>query len=340
MSDLFCASPFYIPAIVLVSAVLLDFAIGDPRWLPHPMRVIGFFINMLELFFRKYFKTPKGEKVAGVLLVIMTVVPVFLIVLMLCNLVISVPARPVSHVFGMIFLIYLASTTIAFRELIDSARNVVNSLKESSIETARCRLSMIVGRDTKHLEQKGILKATMETLAENMSDGIIAPIFYLTIGGLPGAMAYKAINTLDSMVGYRNDKYIKFGWAAAKLDDIANYIPARITGLLIVVVSFFVSRSLFTVHCSLKTMLRDGRNHLSPNSGIPEAAMAGALGVRFGGPSTYGGVLIDKPYIGEERHTSDIFYLDASEKAIKIIRIASFVGSGVACAILYMRAAL
>jgi len=153
-----------------------------------------------------------------------------------------------------------------------------------------------VGRDTENLNEKGVLKATMETLAENLSDGIIAPLFFLALGGLPLAMAYKAINTLDSMVGYRNERYLEFGRASARCDDLANFIPARITGLLMV-----AAAPLFALSAknAWRIMGRDGRNHSSPNSGMPEAAVAGALGVRLGGTNLYGGKPVEKPTIGD-----------------------------------------
>jgi adenosylcobinamide-phosphate synthase len=223
--------------------------------------------------------------------------------------------------------VYLTSTTIAARELIGSAKTVIDSVREKDINAAKKNLGMIVGRDTHDLSEKAILKASMETVAENLSDGVVAPLFYLALGGLPLAMAYKAINTLDSMVGYRNERYLNFGRAAARLDDIVNFIPARITGFLIVISSLIISRSLFTLHFSLKTLLRDGRNHLSPNSGVPEAAMAGALGIRMGGPSTYGGMVVEKPYIGDARtadSTED--YLVASGRALAIARVTSALG--------------
>ena len=169
---------------------------------------------------------------------------------------------------------------------------------------------MIVGRDTDDLGEEAVLRACIETVAENLSDGFVAPLFYLAIGGLPLAIGYKAVNTLDSMVGYKNQRYLKFGWAAARLDDIANYIPARITGFSIAagaLVYFLIlppskarfSHATTAARKALAMMLRDGRNHTSPNSGVPEAAMAGALGVRLGGPATYEGSMVVKPYIGD-----------------------------------------
>jgi adenosylcobinamide-phosphate synthase len=249
-----------------------------------------------------------------------------------------------------IVLAVLIATTIATRELIKSAQAVIKEVNAGNLEIARDRLGMIVGRDTHSLDQKGILKATIETLAENASDGIVAPLFYFALGGLPLAMAYKAVNTLDSMVGYKNEKYKNFGWAAARLDDIANYIPARITGALIVIATFLLGvteKPAPHAISSLKIMVRDGRKHSSPNSGVPEAAMAGALGVRLGGPSMYGGILVEKPFIGEDK--SEVrsqksegkdAYLHAAENALSIVRVTSLLGLELALILQYLRTAI
>lgn len=325
-------SAFSLLPVLLMLAFLLDLVIGDPRRLPHPVRIMGSAISRTEIYLRKL---KVSEKLKGILLVTTIVGMTFIITWFTVHILLRMSLT--SHFLlltAYLLLIYLTSTTIAVRELINAAKTVIEAVTSGNIEFARERLSMIVGRDTHALTEKEILKATMESLAENLSDGVIAPVFYLVVGGLPLAMAYKAINTLDSMVGYRNDKYLHFGWAAARLDDIANYIPARITALLIVMVSFFVSRSLFTVHCSLKTMLRDGRKHLSPNSGMPEAAMAGALGIRMGGPSAYGGIAVEKPYIGNVR-TED--YSRASEQAITIVKAASILGIATAMTVLFLK---
>lgn len=338
-------SAFIIPPAILIAAFLLDLAIGDPGWLPHPVRIMGGAISKTEIFLRRHFKSPFQEKIGGMLLVFIIIASVFGITFFICETTSYLLIHPFTsasggsplHLIGIIFLVYLTSTTIAVHELINSARAVIEAVTNSSIKSARERLSMIVGRDTHALTEKEILKATMESLAENLSDGVIAPVFYLVVGGLPLAMAYKAINTLDSMVGYRNDRYIHFGWAAARLDDIANYIPARITGILIAISSFLIR--LFThspIHpfTSIKTMLRDGSKHRSPNSGIPEAAMAGALGIRMGGPSAYGGIVIEKPYIGNVR-TED--YNRASEQAISIVKASSILGIATAIAVLSLK---
>lgn len=317
---------------ILIGAFLLDIAMGDPRWLPHPVRIIGKAITGYELLLRGHLKTHSAERLGGALLVVLITVPTFIIILMVCRGSVWV-SHNVSMLLGVLTIIYMTSTTIAIRELVKSARLVIDSVKQRRLYMARCKLSMIVGRDTDCLSEKEILKATMETLAENLSDGIIAPLFYLAIGGLPLAMTYKAINTLDSMVGYKNDKYIHFGWAAARLDDIVNYIPARITGILIVIASFILSRSFSILRSSFKTMLSDGMKHPSPNSGIPEAAIAGALGISLGGPSTYGGILVEKPYIGVGSRED---YLAASESAISIVKTTSTLGIGITVIILLL----
>ncbi len=310
--------------VELISAFFLDLAIGDPRWLPHPVRMIGRAICFLEDKLKSHFGKNR-EKAAGVLLVLLIVLPAAFAAFLIREALLF-PSRGVLMVVGSVVMVYLVASTIALRELVSSARLVINSLKEGNVGAARSNLSMIVGRDTGSLNEDGVLRGVIETVAENLSDGVVAPLFYLVIGGLPLAIAYKAINTLDSMVGYKNEKYISFGWAAAKLDDIVNFIPARITGFLIVIASlcYFLIRqpglALSAARHSLSVMIRDGRNHTSPNSGIPEAAMAGCLGVRLGGPSTYGGLPVQKPFIGDDR-TGD--YRRAAEHATAIVLVAA-----------------
>jgi len=334
-----------IAPVNLVSAFFLDLAIGDPRWLPHPVRIIGKSIEAMERLLRGWFDD-EHEKAAGVLLVCAVVLPATFIAFVAGRLLLSFSGPPLS-VIGALVFIYLVSTTLALRGLISSARHVIGAVREKSLSVARQRLAMIVGRDTDNLGEEAILRATIETLAENLSDGFVAPLLYLVVGGLPLAIAYKAVNTLDSMVGYKNPRYIRFGWAAARLDDAANYIPARITGLILAPAAFFCAFAGGASHTELHSkahqgggeeppqaysvvrrggrrgankdgakkatwydafhaarrsfaiMRRDGKNHTSPNSGIPESAMAGALGVRLGGPSTYGGVMVEKPFIGD-----------------------------------------
>lgn len=316
----------------LTLAFLLDLAIGDPSWLPHPVRIIGRAITALEHILRRIIGE-KGEKAAGIVLVMLIVLPSGFLAYLMQEL-LHRESHGLSLIISKAVLIYLVGTTIALRELVASAGRVISAVKAGIREDARVKLSMIVGRDTADLSDEEVLRATIETLAENLSDGVIAPLFYLALGGLPLAIAYKAINTLDSMVGYKNDRYIHFGWAAAKIDDVANYIPARISGVLIALASCIVIRSVSVVRSSLKTMLRDGRNHTSPNSGMPEAAMAGALGIRLGGPSTYRGVLIEKPFIGDAGAAD---YLTASSSAVTIVFAASVMSVITAVALLALR---
>ncbi len=327
-----------ISPLELICAFLVDLAIGDPRWLPHPVRVIGSAISKLEQFLRRYARR-ETERFAGVLLVAGIVLPVVGLTYLLQKLLLSFSLKPLS-IIATITIIYLISTTIAVRGLTDAARLVIAAIQDCNLETARKDLAMIVGRDTADLSGERALAATIETLAENLSDGVIAPVFYLVVGGLPLAMAYKAINTLDSMVGYKNDTYIRFGWAAARLDDLANYIPARLTGLFIVAASFVYSLlrhgngQLQMAVSAFTIMRRDGKNHASPNSGIPEAAMAGALGVRLGGPSTYGGRIVEKPYIGDN---PDNDYLVASRQAMALVFVSATLAIAAAAGMLFVR---
>lgn len=325
------------PYSLLVLAFVLDLCMGDPEWLPHPVRAMGWVIQKLESFLRYVLqisgqKSHIAEKITGSLLALIMACSAF-VLFYLVSLVLSSIHYPLFTSFVLLLIMaYLTSTTLAIKGLIDSARDVIKALADKNINDARIKVGRIVGRDTDTLNEKGILRATIESLAENASDGIVAPVFYFAIGGLPLAMAYKAINTMDSMLGYKNERFRNFGWAAARLDDIANYIPARITGILIAVSSGIVFCSLPVFLCSLKTMFADGRKHSSPNSGMPEAAIAGALGIKLGGPSAYGGVLVEKPYIGENR-TDD--YWAASGNAVKVVRIASALGVVVSAIVLY-----
>ena len=322
----------------LIAAFLLDLAIGDPRWLPHPVRLIGRAIASLENIIRSRIQK-NHEKIAGALLVVLIVLPAALLAFLIREALL-LPGRGILAVAAAAATVYLVATTLALRELVSSAKLVLASVKQGDLVAARSNLSMIVGRDTQNLDEDGVLRAVIETVSENLSDGVIAPVFYLAIGGLPLAIAYKAINTLDSMVGYKNEKYLSFGWAAAKLDDVANFIPARLTGYLIVFFTFcyfLVVRkpgpALSPARDSFRVMGRDGRNHTSPNSGIPEAAMAGALGVRLGGPSTYGGVLVQKPFIGDDRGGD---YFEAAERAMAIAAGAAVIAVLVSAALLHM----
>ena len=313
---------------ILIAAFCFDLLIGDPRSLPHPVKIIGRGISVMENAVRRFAGTGSSLKAGGVILALSIVLASFFATFAVNHLiVILMKSGRLLAIIGILAMVILTATTIAVRDLLDSAKSVIIAIKAGSEREARQNLGMIVGRDTACLNEKGMLKATIETLAENLSDGIVAPLFYFAIGGLPLAMAYKAVNTLDSMVGYKNDRYINLGWASARLDDIANYLPARMAGgLIVLAVGIYrlfsgTASSLARAGKTFAIMIRDGRNHSSPNSGIPEAAMAGGLGVMLGGPSTYGGILVEKPYIGDEINTD---YLAAAEQTLDIILIASF----------------
>ena len=326
----------------ILLAFFLDLAMGDPRFLPHPVRVIGRGIAGCEALLRSRCKTGPQQKKAGILLAVLIVGFTLILSFLIVEGLFLLMAR-VSLVLGAMLYVWLIATTIAVRGLIDAWRAVARAVVKGDLAEARRSLAMVVGRDTEKLSEKEVLTAVMETLAENLSDGVVAPIFYFTLGGLPLAMVYKAINTLDSMVGYKNERYINFGWASARLDDIANYIPARISGILIVASVFILGLvglgggPLAAARRSFRIMRRDGRNHTSPNSGIPEAAMAGALGIRMGGPSTYGGVLVVKPFIGEAERDA---CMAASRQEVRILCTASALAAGLSALALSLRGAI
>ena len=196
-------------------------------------------------------------------------------------------------------IVLLAWTTIAARDLLDHIVSVQRALQSDSLTEARAAVAKIVGRDTEKMTESDIIRAAVETIAESTADGIIAPLIYLTLGGAPMALAYKAISTLDSMIGHLDDRYRWFGWASARLDDLANFLPSRITACLLVLSAGIASRSWSAMQHTWQILLRDGGRHPSPNSGHPEAAIAGALGVQLGGINYYGGLPIERPYLGD-----------------------------------------
>lgn len=296
------AIPF--PPIIIILAYILDLIFGDPEKFPHPVRWIGRLIGLLENQIRRFADTPFKLKVGGVMLALVTVGLTYGIVL----LILFITYKYVLPLF-FVFASYVVWTSISIKSLKKEAKDVIEKLKSQGLEKARMQLSRIVGRDTKNLSREGVLKATVETVSENTSDGIIAPLFYLALGGPALMMAYKAINTLDSMVGYKNAKYRDFGWFSARLDDAANFIPARLTSVLIVCTSFILGYNWMR---SFKVFMRDGKKHPSPNSGRPEAAVAGALGVALGGTMSYGGTVCEKPLIGEAAAPIDIEQAEAS----------------------------
>ena len=275
----------------IYGAFLLDLLVGDPPSKPHPVRFMGLYISCFEKITNRPERSESYKKAAGVLLLITTVGLSYLLPFFALRL-----AAGVSPYLYHLLNVLLMYTCIAARCLDREGTRIYRALMKGDIEESRKLLSMIVGRDTDRLDESGITRGAVETVAENTSDGVIAPLFYMFLGGAPLTMAYKAVNTLDSMVGYKNDRYLHFGRAAARFDDAANYIPARLTGILMVVASVLLR---LDYRRSFSTLVKDSRNHSSPNSGFPEAAAAGALGVQLGGTSYYFGRAIDKPTIGE-----------------------------------------
>ena len=290
--------PYLLPLLI---GWILDMLLGDPQWLPHPVVAFGKMIAFGE----RRLNTGTGKKLKGACLAIVLIVAIFTITFGI-RWILSLISPYLCMAIDTILIFYCMAGTTLIREV----RQVFLAV-ERSLEDGRRQVSRIVGRDTSELSAQEIRTAALETLAENLSDGVIAPLFWLAIGGVPGMMAYKMVNTLDSMIGYRTERYKDFGCWAARIDDVANYIPARLTALLMIVASGRLRLFSFVA--------KYGHQHASPNSGYPESALAGILNCRFGGPHYYFGEWFDKPYIGDnerELTTADMY------KAIRINRMA------------------
>ena len=281
---------------------VLDLLIGDPVRLPHPIVWFGKMISIGEHRLNK----GSHRKMKGAIMSILLIVGVFAVTWLLRSLLSPLPS-PILPLFDAIIIFYCLAGTTLIREV----RAVFLAL-DRSLEEGRRQVARIVGRDTSELSAQEVRTAALETLAENLSDGVIAPLFWLALLGTPGMLAYKMVNTLDSMIGYKTERYKDFGCWAAHIDDITNYIPARLTALLMVITQkgrFFLCKFVW----------RNGRKHVSPNSGYPEAALAGILNCRFGGPHYYFGQLFDKPYIGENER---LLTTDDMKKAVRVNRTA------------------
>jgi adenosylcobinamide-phosphate synthase len=289
-------------------AYILDLLIGDPRSWPHPVRFMGSAIGLLSTAARKAFGSPWSLRLGGVVLTLLVVGGTWLLTWTFLAF-IGYWSAALATAAG----VALAYTTMATRSLYDETWRVAVALREGDLDRARLLLGMVVGRDTANLTPREVWRALVETLAENLSDGVIAPMFYLALGGPALGLAYKAVNTLDSMIGYKNDDYRYLGWAAARLDDAVNYIPARMTAVGIVAAAFLLR---LNAGGAWRTWWTDGGKHTSPNAGRPEAALAGALGVRLGGAGTYGGQLVVKPTIGQERHPLSFESVRRSEQVL------------------------
>jgi adenosylcobinamide-phosphate synthase len=308
----------------LAAAYVVDLLIGDPRWLPHPTRWIGRWIQCVEGVFYDGGASAALQRTAGCVFCTSVVAGV----LIASKVLIGVSLQ-LNVFFGQAIVIWLAYTTLATRSLHRESSRVVEALRHGDVALARERLSMIVSRDTTELEEKEILRAVIETVAENISDGIVAPLMYLSIGGPLGGIAYKALNTMDSMVGYQNERYRNFGMCAARADDIANWIPARLSGVILVGAAACLKldwRSAWQV------MRRDARKMKSPNAGYPEAAAAGALGVQLGGTNIYFGEAVEKPTLGDAQKP---ITLETYSRMIRLMYLSSLVAFLVAISVRY-----
>ena len=276
----------------VLGGFVLDALFGDPAWLPHPVVYMGKAISKLEKFLRPRLpKTPQGELLGGAIVAFCLPVGTFLLTGLVCW-----GAARLHPLLGLAVQMFWCGQALAARGLVQESTNVYIELKKPDLPGARKAVSRIVGRDTAELTAEGVTKAAVETVAENASDGVIAPLLYMLIGGAPLALTYKAINTMDSMLGYKNEKYLSFGRVPAKLDDVANYIPSRLAALLWVAAAAFTHND---AKGAWKIWRRDRRNHASPNSAQTESACAGALGVQLAGPAYYFGEYYAKPTIGD-----------------------------------------
>ena len=278
--------------LAVLGGFVLDAVFGDPAWLPHPVVLMGKCISKLEKALRARFpKTQQGELLAGAVLAFCLPVGTFLVTSAVCLL-----AAKVSPWLGLAVQMFWCGQALAAKGLVQESRNVYGELVKPDLPAARKAVSRIVGRDTENLTAEGVTKAAVETVAENASDGVIAPLLYMLLGGAPLALTYKAVNTMDSMVGYKNETYLYFGRTAAKLDDVANYIPSRLAALLWVAAAALTGSD---AKGAWRIWRRDRRNHASPNSAQTESACAGALGVQLAGPAYYFGEYYPKPTIGD-----------------------------------------
>jgi len=274
----------------ILAAFALDLLLGDPRWLPHPVRLMGLLAGLFERVARKLLR---WERAAGA---------VTAVCLLVCcggaafgALELAGALHPWARDAVAILVIY---SSIAARDLVRHSSDVYKALLSHDLPEARRRVGMIVGRDTAELDEGEVARAAVESVAESIVDGVTSPLFFALVAGPVGACVYRAANTMDSMFGYKNARYLRFGWAPARLDDLANWIPARLTAPLIVAAAFLLGHRS---RDSLRILKRDARNHSSPNSGLAEAAVAGALGVRLGGANVYFGEPVEKPTIGDPR---------------------------------------
>ncbi len=299
---------WHLPTAPIAAAIALDLALGDPSWLPHPVRLIGALIQWGER--RLWTGIPGRDLRNGAALtiaVVLATVAATWIAIAMCALI----AQPCATILAIV----LAWTTVALRGLDRAASTVQRALERDDLDAARAAMPALVGRDPQRLDRAGIVRATVESVAENSSDGVIAPLLYLFIGGPAAAMAYKAVNTLDSMVGHTDERYLYFGRCAARLDDLVNLIPARLSAACL-----FAAAAILQLHPldAVRVCLADARRHPSPNAGYPEAAMAGALGIQLGGIAVYDGEAEMRPLIGVVRRPIEVSDIAASRRLLWI----------------------
>ena len=280
--------------LVLILAIIVDAVAGDPRWLysriPHPIVIIGHQIELFDRFFNRAHYSPVTRKLLGVISVLIIVSSAWLV-----GWLIAWSCNQVS--FGVLLQALIVSIFLAQNSLYQHVASVAKACKADDLIDARSQISHIVGRDPNSLDQRAIGRAAIESLSENFSDGVVAPIFWYVVGGLPALIAYKALNTSDSMIGYLTDKYADFGWCAARFDDAANFIPARLSAFIITIAAFIIPSA--TGKSAFTTAIRDAKKHRSKNAGWPEAAMAGALGIKIAGPRNYDGILVEDAWMGD-----------------------------------------
>jgi adenosylcobinamide-phosphate synthase len=309
-------------SVEILAACALDAAIGDPRTMPHPVRWMGSLSANVHRRVRAFGLGPRSLRAAGSLLAVGLPATAFV-----SGWALIAAGAALHDWIGQAIGIWLASMTLAWRDLVDHVRAVSSALKAGSLEKARQAVGLIVGRDTQELSEAEVVRAAVETIAESACDGVIAPLLFLVVGGPPLALAFKAVSTLDSMIGHRDEEHREFGWASARLDDVANWIPARVTAWLIAAAAGLVLFSFKAIKRSGAILLRDGHKHPSPNSGRPEAAMAGALGVQLGGVNYYGGCRTERPVLGDAGAPLSVRQVDRAASIMTVAYLLAIAAS-------------
>jgi len=304
--------------IIIFLGFILDFILGDPYFLYHPVRIIGNLINFLD---KNLNKIKYKQKLMGLITLVTTSITTFMVVKIFVNISPSIFINDIIK-------IYIVYTIFSTKCLAYEGKKIFKALENSDLESSRKLMSYLVSRETKNMTEEDIIKATIETLTENIVDGIISPMFFLIFGGIEYAYFYKAVNTLDSMIGYKNEKYKDFGYFSAKFDDILNYIPARIGAIIVVISSFILG---YDYKNSFKIMLRDRKNHSSPNSAYPESASAGALNIQLGGKAVYFGKVEDKPTMGDKNKKIENKDILKAIKLVYMTSILSYIIFTIAC---------